>query len=151
MSQEFEARIEAGDRGGAYVEIPDAVQEALGGAGRIPVRAFFDGLPYSGSIVRSDGRMVLGVVREIREALRKGPGDSVLVSVELDEKERTVVVPVDLEEALAQAPAARDFFGTLSYTCRKEYVNWITEARKPETRERRIGGAIEMLREGKKL
>ena len=68
---EFKAPIEAVVRGGAVVSIPDDVVEHLGGRGRIPVKATFDGIPYQGSIVNMGGRPILGVLKAIREELGK--------------------------------------------------------------------------------
>lgn len=151
MSVEFETRIEEGPRGGAFVEIPEDVHEELGGGGRIAVRATFDGMPYQGSVVRMDGKMILGVLKAIREALVKGPGDLVDVAIEVDRDERSVVVPAELEKALSASPAARDTFESLSFSHRREYANWISEAKKPETRDRRAGAAVKMLKAGKTL
>jgi hypothetical protein len=73
----FVAVIEESPRGGAYVRVPPHVIEALGGGGRIPVRATFDGIVYRGSIVHMGGDSVLGVLEEIREKLGKDHGDEV--------------------------------------------------------------------------
>jgi hypothetical protein len=58
---------------------------------------------------------------------------------------RTVAVPDDLAEALNAAPEARARFEELAYSHRKEYVTWIEEAKKPETRARRVAGTIDKL------
>lgn len=67
---------------GAYVEMPfDA--RAVFGKGRVPVRATFDGTPYEGSIVRmGTPGYVLGLRKDIRRAIGKGPGDVVHVTIE---------------------------------------------------------------------
>jgi hypothetical protein len=142
---EFEATIRAADRGGAYVEVPTDVVDALGGGGRIPVRATFDGIDYRGSIASMGGGMVLGVLKAIREALGKVPGDSVAVAVERDTAERTVTVPTDLAAALAAA-SMDAAFDALSFSHQREYVSWIEEAKRGETRTRRIEQTIERLR-----
>jgi uncharacterized protein YdeI (YjbR/CyaY-like superfamily) len=51
---------------------------------------------------------------------------------------------------LDRDPAAAAFFDTLSYTHRREYVQWIDGARRPQTRANRIANAVEMLREQRK-
>lgn len=63
---------------------------------------------------------------------------------------RTVPLPEDLEKLFTLHPKAKDFFGTLSFTNRKEYVVWITGAKKEDTRKRRLGATLEKLRAGKK-
>ena len=141
----FEAVIQDANGGGAYIEVPAEVLDALGGGGRIPVQATFDGIAYRGSIASMGGCMALGVLKQIRSDLGKGPGDSVVVTVTRDDAERTVEVPDDLAAALAAADA-REAFDKLSFSHRREHVNAITEAKKPETRTRRIAKAVEMIK-----
>jgi Domain of unknown function (DUF1905)/Bacteriocin-protection, YdeI or OmpD-Associated len=142
--ERFDATIEAADRGGAYVTVPDPVVEALGGGGRIPVEATFDGVPYRGSIVSMGGARCVGLLKSIREQLGKGPGDAVAVTVARDEAERTVTVAPDLAAALDEA-GARPAFDELSFSHRREYANWIDEAKRPETRQRRIAQTVERI------
>jgi uncharacterized protein DUF1905/bacteriocin resistance YdeI/OmpD-like protein len=144
MVERFEATIESADRGGAYVTVPDSVVDALGGGGRIPVEATFDGVPYRGSIVSMGGARCLGVLKSIRDQLGKGQGDVVAVGVARDEAERTVTVAPDLAAALDEA-GARPAFDALSFSHRREYVTWIDEAKRPETRQRRIAQTVERI------
>ncbi len=58
--------------------------------------------------------------------------------------------PFDLAEALAASPAAGAVFEAFSPSCRREYVEWVVEAKRPETRARRIAQAVEWMAEGKK-
>jgi hypothetical protein len=142
--QSFDATIREAPRGGAYVEVPPDVLAALGSKGRIAVNATFDGIPYRGSIASMGGEKILGLLKSIRSTLGKAPGDQVAVTVELDEAERSIAVPSDLEEALVAA-ALTEGFGSLSYSHRREYVSWIDEAKLPETRARRVRQTIERL------
>ncbi|HEY7659513.1 MAG TPA: YdeI/OmpD-associated family protein [Actinomycetota bacterium] len=145
----FEAEVRPSGRGGGHlVEIPDEVVQRLGGKGRIPVAATFDGIPYRGSIVRMGGGAVLGVLKAILTQTGKGPGDTLIVTVENDEGPRTVEVPEELAEAFRHHPAAREAFDALSYSHRREYVAHITEAKRPQTRLTRVARTIEMLEEG---
>jgi hypothetical protein len=141
----FEGRIVVNEGGGAWVEVPGDVVAALGGGGRIPVRAAFDGVAYQGSIASMGGCMALGMLKSIRAELGKGDGDAVTVTVERDAGERVVEVPEDLAAALAEA-RLREAFDRLSYSHRREHVNAINDAKKPETRQRRISKALEMLK-----
>jgi len=75
-------------------------------------------------------------------------GDELQVTMELDDEPREVEVPPALAAALANDDAARGAYEGLSFTHRKEYARWIDEAKRPETRERRVRRAIEMLNEG---
>jgi Bacteriocin-protection, YdeI or OmpD-Associated/Domain of unknown function (DUF1905) len=140
----FEGTVVVNDGGGAWVEVPGEVIAALGGGGRIPVQASFDGIAYRGSIASMGGCMALGLLKSIRTELGKGDGDPVTVTVERDKAERTVEVPADLAAALEEA-GLRKTFDALSYSHRREHVNAINDAKKPETRARRITKALEML------
>jgi hypothetical protein len=142
--EEFRAPIVAADRGGAYVVVPDEVVAALGGGGRIPVRATFDGVEYRGSVASMGGAKVLGVLKAIREQLGKDPGDVVVVTLARDDAPRTVAVADDLGAAL-EAAGRRAAFDALSYSHQREYVAWIEEAKRGETRARRIADTVERL------
>jgi uncharacterized protein YdeI (YjbR/CyaY-like superfamily) len=85
------------------------------------------------------------VPKEIRVRLGKGAGDQIKITVVPDAAPRVVEVPPDFQAALKKSPEAKRFFEELSYTHRKEYVRWITEAKKEETRLRRLAKAVEML------
>jgi hypothetical protein len=140
----FRATIDAADRGGALVAVPDDIVATLGGGGRIPVQATFDDIAYQGSVVSMGGRMVIGIRKDIRSAIGKQPGDEISVTLERDTATRTVAVPDDLRSALNSAGLDRAF-DALSLSHRREYVQWVDEAKKPETRARRIAGTLEKL------
>jgi hypothetical protein len=143
--QSFEAEIVEADGGGAFVRVPDDVVAALGGKGRIPVDATFDGVAYRGSVVSMGGGKVLGVLKGIRAELGKQPGDTVTVTLAADTAPRTVEVADDLRAALDEAGLTATF-DALSYSHQREYVTWIDEAKKPATRARRIAGTVDRLR-----
>jgi hypothetical protein len=150
MRQEFDAIIKQHEGiNGAYVEPPFDVY-AVFGAKRVKVLATFDGVPYRGSIVRMGGCYWLGLTQEIRARIGKGFGDVVRVTVERDDEERTVDVPPDLNQSLDAAPDARAAWEALSYSHKREYVNWINGAKRVETRASRIEKAIPMLIEKKR-
>lgn len=144
---EFRAVIEgARGRGGAWVQVPVSVVDELGGAGRIAVRATFDGIPYRGSVVSmGGGAMVIGILKDIRSKLGKAVGDDVLVTLELDSAPREVSVPEDLDRALVDEGLA-EAFALLSFTRRREIAEGVSGAKLPETRQRRIEAAITELR-----
>lgn len=146
MTETFTGVIESTGtgRGGAYVAVPPDVVVTLGGGGRIPVNATFDGVAYTGSIASMGSGPCLGVLKAIREQIGKEPGDSVEVTLQRDTGERTVEIPDDLAVALENA-GARAAFDKLSYSHRREHVNAVNEAKRPETRARRIAKAVEMV------
>ena len=147
----FEAQIEEGRGGGAFVRVPLDVERLFGTRGRVPIVASIDGVSYRGSIAPMGGAHVLGIVKSIRTAIGKDVGDSVHFSFQRDLEERTVEVPEALRKALDASKSAREFFTDLSYTQRKEYARWIATAKRAETRARRVQQAIEKLEKRERL
>jgi len=96
------------------------------------------------------GRFLVPLSAENRAAAEVAAGDEVTVDIELDLATREVAVPEDLADALAQEDQARGFFDGLAYSHRKEWVRWVEEAKKAETRSTRISKAVESLRVGKR-
>jgi bacteriocin resistance YdeI/OmpD-like protein/uncharacterized protein DUF1905 len=135
----------------AAVVLDDEQVAAVGeGARRFPVVATVNGYIWRTTVTRMRGEFLLGLNRAVREEARVEAGDTVKVELELDNAPREVEVPQALVDALARDPAARAAFEALAYTHRKEYARWIEEARRDETRQRRVTQALQMLREGKK-
>ncbi len=144
----FKAKIEAGDGGGAFVLFPYDAEAEFATRGNVPVKATLGGVPYRGSLTACGGpHHMLGVLKAIRQKTGKGPGDMIDVEVWKDEEQRAVEVPVAFEK-LMKKEGLQPFFDGLSFTHRKEYCRWITEAKKEETRLKRLEKAIEMLRRG---
>jgi hypothetical protein len=141
----FKAKLEQGMGGGVFVRVPFDVEKAFGKK-RVPIHATIDGEPYRGSLVRMGlPDHCLGVLKAIRAKIGKQVGDIVAVSLEEDTEERKVDVPADLAAALRRNKEARTFFEKLSYSHRREYVQWITEAKKDETRQTRVARTVQML------
>lgn len=92
---------------------------------------------------------VLGLNRQVRQAVAVEAGDEVDVAIELDTAPREVNVPRELAAALASDPQASAAFERMAFTHRKECARWITDAKQEETRKRRIRQALEMIRAGK--
>jgi bifunctional DNA-binding transcriptional regulator/antitoxin component of YhaV-PrlF toxin-antitoxin module len=149
LVQRFDATLPAGEDARPVVEVPFDVKERFGKA-RAPVRVRVNGTELRTTVAVYGSRYYVGFNKEVRERAGIGPGDSLTVEIELDEGPREVDVPPALERALAAEPEARAAFDRLSYTHRREYAEWIAEAKRDETRERRLAKAIEMLRGGVK-
>jgi len=146
----FKAKIQPGDGGGAYVFFPYDAEKEFGTKGQVPVQATFDGVPYRGSLFKyGKPQHMLGVLKAIRDKLGKAPGDTVDVELWRDEEDRTVEISPEFQKLLKKE-GLLPVFEKLSYTHRKEYCRWITEAKKEETRLRRLEKAIEMLKNGVK-
>jgi len=142
----FEAEVEK--RGtGTVLRVPlDPAAEF--GKVRAPVRAKINGFEFRTTLMRYGGVDYLGLNREVREGAGVEAGDRVEVELEPDTKPREVEIPADLAAALD--PATRAVFDALSFTHRKEYTRWIEEAKREETRQRRVAQSVEMLRSGVK-
>lgn len=148
--QRFEAVIEAHPSGGAFVEVPFDVEKVFGRK-RVKVLVTFDGEPYRGLLTRmGTPHHILPVRKDIRERIGREPGDKVSVTVEEDLEPRVVSVPDDVRKILDDNQAAAEFFATLSFTHQREYVEWIEDAKRPETRERRVARMIELLNQEKR-
>jgi len=153
--ERFEAAIvNAGDRGGggALVPVPRAISDALPGKGWKKVRATFNGIPYTGSLMPTgDGGYCLGILKAIRQQAGLGIGDLVTVEIGPDETPRAVQLPMDLAQALKGEKAALAYWEGLSYTRQKEFASWILGAKRESTRASRVTDAVELLRAGKPL
>jgi len=128
----------------------DQVARVGEGANRFAVRATVNGYTWRTTVTRMGGEFLLGLSRAVRAAAVVKAGDTVEVELELDTAPREVDVPEALTRALADDPAARAAFDRLAYTHRKEYARWIDEAKRDETRRRRVTRALEMLRDGRR-
>lgn len=152
-AKQFKAIIERSRAGmdAAFVKIPFDVK-AVFGKTRVKVKVLFDEAEYRGSIAIMDKNTgaILGLTKEIRRQIGKSFGDEVHVEVIEDTEPRVVIVPDDFQKALNSNNDAKNIFDNFAYTHRKEYVNWINEAKKTETRQRRIEKSIKMITSGKK-
>jgi hypothetical protein len=148
--QTFTATILNAGGGGAYVEVPFDVEAAFGSK-KPRVKATFEGVPYRGILTRmGTEHHVLIILKEIREKIGKTFGDEVNITVELDIEPRVIEIPPELKKAFKTEQEAKTFFDKLSYTHQREYVMWINDAKREETRQSRILKAVEMLNQGKK-
>jgi uncharacterized lipoprotein len=150
----FNATIESAEgaagRGGAYVLFPYEVEKEFGTRGQVPVKVTFDGVPYTGTLVKyGRPQHMLPMLKAIRDQIGKGSGDTVSVVVERDESVRSVEGPPELQKLLKKE-GLLPVFEKLSYTHRKEYCHWIAEAKKEETRQARLARTVIMLRDGVK-
>jgi len=144
----FEAEIQEGRGGGAYVVFPYDVEREFGTNGKVPVAATIDGVPDKSALIRMGlPHHILGVPKAIRAQKNKQPGDVVTIVLWKDDEPREVAVPPELQARMKKA-GVLPFFESLSFTHRKEYCRWITEAKKDETRARRLDKAIELLTDG---
>jgi Bacteriocin-protection, YdeI or OmpD-Associated/Domain of unknown function (DUF1905) len=133
----------------AYVLDDDQVATVGEGAKRFPVVAIVNGYEWRTSVARMRGEFLVGLNREVREGAGVQAGDTVTLTLRLDTAPREVEVPGALAVALDADPEARAAFDRLAFTHRKEFARWIEEAKRAETRDRRVAQALDMIRAGK--
>lgn len=132
----------------AIVLTDDQVAE-LGGGRRAAVRVTIGDRTARLRLATMGGQNLIGLSKAARAELGVDIGDQVTATIELDETPREVDVPPDLAAALAADPVAAQGFDGLAYSHRKEYAAWVADAKREETRQRRVAQAIERLREGR--
>lgn len=130
------------------ITIPFDVKEVFG-AKRVPVKVSINGAEYRTTVFYMGGRFMMAVPKHFRNAAGIKVGERITVTMEKDTEKRTVEIPEDLAAALEKSRLSESF-SRLSYTHQKEAVNSVSEAKKEETRVRRIEKTIEMLKEKKK-
>ncbi len=151
----FEAELLRSDSSGAacFVLFPWPLRETFGRGNLVPVEARWDdSVTYRGSLAMMGGAQAMLLCRkDVLAQLGKAAGDTVHVVVQLDTSPREVEVPDALQRALDGHDEARAAWPTLSPSCRREYVDWIVEAKREATREARVAKAIGMIAERKRL
>lgn len=148
----FEAEIKKHEgKDATYIEVPIYVEKEFG-AKRIKIKAKFDGVEYRGSIVKMGlPCYMIGITKEIRSKIGKTYGDIISVELERDEEERIIELPIEFKEKLVQNSDAYKFYESLSYSQKRKYFQWITSAKKEETKIKRIEEAIKKLENSIKL
>ena len=147
-AKRFTAQLERAQRTATMFRVPFDLKEAFGRA-RPPVKVTIRGHTWRTTPGVYDGVGHVVVNREVKAATGVDAPDRVRVAMELDTEPRTVRVPADLRAALRADEGAAKAFAALSFTHRREYVAWVEEAKRPETRSRRIAATVERVREGR--
>lgn len=148
----FEAvikKIEGKDA--TYIEVPIDIEKEFD-AKRVKVKAKFDNVDYRGSIVKMGlPCYMIGITKEIRNKIGKTYGDIINVEFEKDEVDREIELPKEFKEKLLENEKACKFYESLSFSNQRKYYQWITSAKKEETKIKRIGEAIKKLEDNIKL
>jgi len=113
---------------------------------RVPVKVTLNGFTFRSTISAMGGPPCIPLRQSNREAAGLDGTETLTVRLDLDTEPRTVTPPADFVRALRAAPSQWKRWQELSYTRRKELVDVIEAAKKPETRARRIGRAVEEIR-----
>nr|WP_025775787.1 YdeI/OmpD-associated family protein [Clostridium botulinum] len=142
----FEAEIKKIEgKDATYVEIPFDVEKEFA-AKRVKVLVKFENQEYRGSIVNMGlSCYIIGITKEIRNKIDRTYGDTIKVELQKDEEERIVIVPEEFKVKLSNNKIANDFYESLSYSQKHKYIQWITSAKKEETKVKRMKEAIVKL------
>ncbi|MFZ0815544.1 MAG: YdeI/OmpD-associated family protein [Candidatus Sulfotelmatobacter sp.] len=134
----------------AAITPPVDVPEFFGTRARVPIRGTINGYPFRSSLMRMGGCHMMPVNSTLCKGAGVKPGDTVDVVMERDEEERTVDAPLPLKKELAKSKTARANWEKLSFTHKKEMAICIVEAKREETRERRLAKVMQILKTGAK-
>ena len=144
----FTVELERVQKTATMFRLPFDLEQEFGRA-RPPVKVTIRGHTWRTTPGVHDGVGYVGVNRAVKAATGVDAPDSVRVRMELDTEPRRVAVPRDLAAAPAADPQAKKTFATMSFTHRLEYVGWVEEAKRPETRARRIAATVACVRDGR--
>jgi len=144
ISRRFTCTIPADDDGFGAITMPFDPREVFGKA-RAPVVVTIGAHSYRSTIANMGGPPFVPLRKSNREAAGLGPGMRFEVELTLDEAERTVDVPDDLAAALDAIPGARTVWDKMSVSHRREFAEAIEQAKKPETRTKRVEKAVEAV------
>jgi len=153
MMQKFRTTLYAKGPGGGwtFMPIPFDVNEVFGAKGRVAVSGTVNGFAFRNSLMpEGDGTHAMMFSKELQAGAKARAGDTVTVVLDKDEAERVVETPDDLAKALRKDKKANVQFSTLTYSQKKEYVDWILSAKQSATREGRITKALLLLADGRK-
>ena len=146
-AKRFTVELERVGKTATMFRVPFDLEEAFGRA-RPPVRVGIGGHEWRTTPGVYGGVGHIVVNRTVKAATGVDAGERVEVTIALDTEPREVEVPADLHEALARDRDAAQAFEGMSFTHRREYVEWIVEAKRPETRARRVATTVERVRAG---
>ncbi len=123
------------------IEVPFDPKTVFGKT-RVPVKVTLNGYTYRSTIASMGGRFLIPLRKSNREAAGLTGDETLEVRLDLDAEPREIKPPADLAKALKAAPPAWDRWRELSFSHQREYATAVEEAKKPETRARRIENAV---------
>jgi hypothetical protein len=134
-----------GEGNNTGLEVPSEVIAQLGTSKKPPVIVTLAGYSYPNTVAVMGGKFMISLSKANREAAGVKADDQVEVTLELDDKPRTVEVPADLAAALSAKSGATAAFDALAFSKRKEFVRQVEDAKTQETRDRRIAGIVDKM------
>lgn len=134
-----------------FLVLPKNASAKLPTRGEATVDGTLDGHPFKATLQPDgQGSHWLKVTRAMREAAGVAAGDTVSLEVTPVAEAPEPRVPAGFRKALATSPDARAQWGDLTPVARRDWIHWMTSAKKAGTRERRIANACDMLASGKR-
>jgi Bacteriocin-protection, YdeI or OmpD-Associated/Domain of unknown function (DUF1905) len=135
-----------------FATVPAEISKKAGLRSHLRVKGTIDGTPFSSSLIpRGGGVLFIVVNSELRETIGKISGNEVEIILEVDSKPVSIPEPAALRSALSADRVARRKFDALAPSHRKAFCLWISDAKKEETRARRVLSALQMLHRGETL
>ncbi len=151
--KQFRAKILAQGPSGAWslMHIPFNLEKEWGSRARVSVRGKMNGFAFRTSIFPDGkGGHTMMVNKAMMQGAKAGQGETVRMELEQDTAPRVVAIPSDVKKALAKNSKAKTVFNAFAPSHRKAYVEWVTQAKRAETRASRIAKMVEMVAKGKK-
>lgn len=131
-----------------FLRLPQAASDKLPSRGMVSVEGTFNGETFQATI-EPDGEG--GHWMKVAKTLQVGakPGETVSLEISPMANEPEPLLPVEFKKALAAAPPkARETWKSITAAARRDYVFWMTSAKKAETRAKRIAVACDKLSKG---
>jgi len=147
-SVRFKTTLESARGGGAVARIPKEHVAPLGGLKQMRILGTVNGVAFRSSTMPYRGGFYLGLHKATREAAGIEFGDPIEIEITRDDSPRMLALPQELEAAFKAEPALGERFASLSFSRRRELAEPISEAKRPETRARRLEDALRRLRVG---
>jgi hypothetical protein len=132
------------DGGMCFIPVPFDPKPVFGKV-RAPVSVTLNGYTFRSTIAAMGGTVCIPLRKSNREAAGLEGTETLDVNLELDSEKREVKAPADLVKALQAAPPAWDRWQELSFSHQREYAEAVEDAKKPETRTRRIAAAVKAI------
>jgi len=123
------------------VDVPDDITEVLGRKKQVWIRGTANGTPFETTLLpKAEGGSYVVLKYELRTRIGAKPGEDLDLAIEPNPvpRNRDLPVPEDLAEVLEEFPEVKDAFGRLAKSRRFYLIEYIEEAKKPETRMKRI-------------
>jgi len=149
MRKEFRTKLngdESRNNSSASFTLPFDTRDVWGKA-KVPVKVTINGYTWRSTVGNRGGIQYIVVNTAARQRAAVKAGDFVTVVLEPDPEKREIEIPIPLRKALGAKLSQK--LDSLSFTHKKEFVVWYSDAKKEDTRTRRVEKMKQMLAAGK--